>query len=96
MNKRPKLSLFHLSGQQEEQLRGEIRLPRVDDDKVNGGEAAFHAWPSQVPSQGGEEALVEAVPEEAEEHRGPGADFETGRPHQQHAEAAAGEGGLSW
>ena len=40
----------------------------MDDDKVNGGEAAFHAWPSKIPSQGGEEEVVEALPEEAEEH----------------------------
>lgn len=36
------------------------------------------------------------MPKKTEEHRGPGADFETGRADQQHDEAAAGERSLSW
>ena len=87
--------MFHWVGH-EQQLRGEIRLLRVEDDKVNGGEATLDARASKVPSEGGEKAIVEALPEETEKHRGPGADLEKGGADQQHDEAAAGEGGLSW
>ena len=86
---------FTRVGRSQGQLRGEIRS-RVEDDQVDGGEAALDARPPQVQGQRGEEEAVEALPEEVEEHRGPRTDPEEGRAHQQHDEAAAGARCLPW